>query len=306
MEGSKFDFGGYRHTKENAMLIKQRRQRILEMRDSGLSFDEISKAFGLSKARCRKIYSTASNGKKPKSLNVSFYVRDVLRSHLPLLILKEGSYVKMNYPLLFIVLESKNDYFRQKKAKQYIRMIVHSSRQELLNAYNNLLLRFGHNNPAKKWIRSEGAVVPSCFWNNKEIESFLLSCLSIKHPSQDAVDVVLQKVKQILDVSPDFSLTDDENAKETKLDLDNKTLPGDLLNKSDELVSYIEIIKSDESLKREDYIFVLDSALDCLKSFRSMFSSPVVEKEPEEEPVKEKDKEPIKEKPKAFWPKPKF
>jgi hypothetical protein len=306
MEGNKFNFGTYRHTKENAMLIKQRRQRILEMRDSGLSFEEISKTFGLSKARCRKIYSTACLYKRPKSLNISHYVRGVLREHVPLLILKDGPCVRMNYPLLFMILGSNKDYFSQKTAKQYVRMIVHSARQELLSAYNALLLKFGHKELAKKWIRSEGAKVPSCFWNDKEIESFLLSCSAIKNPSQETVGVVLKRVKEILDASPSFVLSASEPTPEFETQKEH-VVPDELFKKSDELSSYLELAKSDGSLKREDYVFLVESALECIKRFKDFCSLPsdeTIDDPVQDEPAKVK--EPVKEKPKAFWPKPKF
>jgi len=308
MEGKKFNFGGYRHTKENAVLIRQRRQRILEMRDSGLSFDEISRSFGLSKARCRKIYSAAESNKRPKSLNVSHYVRDVLRDYIPLLLLKDGPYVRMNYPLLFMILGSKKDYFNRKTAKQYVRMIVHSARQELLSAYNTLLLKFGHNELAKKWVRSDAAKVPSCFWNNKEAESFLLSCSAIKNPSQETLGIVLKRVEEIMDMSPSFVLSSLETPKQQEVEF--QTIPDDLSKKSDELASYLELAKNDESLKREDYIFLVDSALECIGRFKDLFSSSDKATKTSDDLVRgeepTKAKEPVKEKPKAFWPKPKF
>jgi len=144
----KFTFGGFRYTKETAALVEQRRDKIVEMRDSGMSFGDIAKSFGISKARCSKIYKTAvskskSAYSKPKSLKVASFVKDTIRSYLPFLILKDGKLIKINYRLLFLILSSKKDYFKSEKSKTYVMLIVSSLKTELMIAYNKLLLRFG-------------------------------------------------------------------------------------------------------------------------------------------------------------------
>jgi hypothetical protein len=303
-----FDFGGYRHTKENAALIKQRREKILEMHDSGISFDDISKAFGISKSRCRKIYSVASQ--KPKTLKIASVVRSAFQNHLPLFVLKDGSSIKINYPLLFIFLESKNSYFRTAKAKSYVRLIVYSSREELMLAYNNLLSKFGSETLAQKWSRSDSAVVPTCFWKSKEIESFILRCSLIRNISSDIVRTVVNHIQEIINKSPDFGLvcigSDSEIRPDEHLE---QTVPTELLKDLEELIGYVGIVKHDDSLKKEDYVAVLESALVCLSKFGAFFKQPAKEIEnvkTVDVEVVDKVKEPVKSKPKAFWPKPKF
>lgn len=306
-----FDFGGYRNTKENALLVKQRREKILEMRESGLSFDHISKIFSISKARCRKIYSVASQ--KPKSLkmaSMASVVRDVLRNYLPALILKDGSFIKLNYSLLFIILGSKNDYFKRTSSKPYVRLVVHSVRADIILAYNKLLSKLGAEVLAEKWIRSDNARVPSCFWSDKNIESFLLGCFLNPRKAPEVTEAVKyvdhfleilpDHVQQTIKSSPDFgSLRVDNSQVKQK-----KTLSVSLLKETEELVAYLDIIKSDDSLKREDYISVLESALSCLNKFKEFFEQKI-EVTASVKSV-DKVKEPVKAKPKSFWPKPKF
>lgn len=302
-----FDFGGYRHTKENAKLIKQRKEKIVQMRQSGISFDEIAKSFGISKARCRKIYSTAIQ--KPKSIKVASAVRDVLKSYLPFVVLKDGAFVKINYPLLFLLLESKSDYFKTHSAKTYTRLIVHSSRSELLLMYNKLLSRLGEKTLAEKWIRSDSAVVPSCFWKDKSIEDFLLKCYLTKRFSSDASRAIVEKIEEIASNSPSFIVDYKELFGDSTNDTKSVMNASSLLHEVEELEQYISIVKNDESLKREDYVLVLDTALTCVRKLKDTIFSKEVSSEAS---VDSKDIEVAgvdnvsKPKPKAFWPKPNF
>lgn len=301
-----FDFGGYRHTKENAVLIRQRKEQIVQMRQSGTSFDEIAKSFGISKARCRKIYSTAVQ--KPKSIKVAASVREVLKSYLPFIVLKDGAFVKINYPLLFLILESKSDYFKTPSAKTYTRLIVHSSRSELLLMYNKLLSRLGEKILAEKWIRSDNAVVPSCFWGDKGIEDFLLNCYLTKRFSSEASKSILEKLEYIASNSPNFEVDYKELFVGTVPKTTSSVTDGSsILQELEELEQYISIVKGDESLKREDYILVLDTALACVHKTKSLLFSRDTSLEESRNVVGfDKDKSVPKSKSKAFWPRPNF
>lgn len=299
----KFNFGGFRHTKETAALVKQRRSKIVEMRNSGLSFEDIAKSFKLSKARVRKIYSSAIS--KPKSLKVAEIVRNTLRNYLPFLILKDGSFIKINYPLLFIILESKNDYFKGSNAKTYVRLIVHSSKPEMMILYNRLLSKFGDLSFAEKWIRSDKATVPNCFWKDKSTEDFILNCESLKKPSSFVAKSVCDRIEELLESSPDLTTTDQE----TFIGRDFANTES-LLKEIKDLEEYISIVKNDSSLKREDYLVVLDAAISCITQCKGLLSSggkEVVKTASENEDVKivtVSQASASKPRPKAFWPKP--
>lgn len=310
-----FDFKNFRNTKENAKLIEQRREKIVEMRESGISFGEIGKYFGIKPSTCAKIYkrAIAKSGHKPKSLVVASFVKNVIRDYLPYLILKDGHNVKINYPLLFLILSSKNDYFRSEKAKGYVRVIAHMLKPEIMLTYNRLLSRFGDRQLAENWIRSDKATVPNCFWNNKELEDFLLRCdsIGVGALSKETINNVMEVINKSVKDSPSFKVSQAEIIQAAPIESVAFDSPKEdfdaILKEVHELQGYIEILKEDNNSSREDFMSVLDVALSCLLKVESkLASTPRGSSEELSEGSSDlTPKAKVKVKPKAFWPKPK-
>lgn len=306
---TKFEFGGFRTTKENSVLLKQRKEKIVEMRDSGMSFDDIAKFFNLSKARCAKIYRSAckvklQNKPRNKSLKVASFVRNIVQKYVPFIVLKDKSFIKINYPLLFLLLSSEEDYFKSNRSKNYVRVIINTIKPEILITYNDIISRFGDKQLANRWYRSDSAIVPRYFFDQESLSSLesnpnlfrLFSCDPSIPTNQFDCNFVKNFTDSLINKipypnSPSNVVTNDG-----------------LLKEINDLEQYINILKDDTSLKREDYLMVLNSALSCLQKFEKFVANNVCLESNFEEPdsVVVVSDRPIKTKPKAFWPKPKF
>jgi hypothetical protein len=214
----------------------------------------------------------------------------LLASHGP-----QGFNLKINYPVLFLMLEKMDPYFQRLNGRAYVSLLMSQIKDDLLRRYNEHAPK---DYLAVGWSRASASVVPPHFWNDAEVERLLFNCslLRVKDMSNDQKSQIAESLEAIPKLSFDKRPTSCENLEKKDV---FKTRLFDLKN-------MIEIAKSDESLRREDYLMLLEEALACIDSVLDKPTSvPVAVVAPTVENVK-KAISVSKKVQKDFWPEPTF
>jgi hypothetical protein len=293
---------GFRVTKSVRQELNKRNQTIFEMRDSGASWKQISAKIGLSEPRCkvlcRKHKSCIRKHSSPASVK-SQVLRSFLNDNWPMILLAshgpQGFNLKINYPVLFLMLEKMDPYFQRLNGRAYVSLLMSQIKDDLLRRYNEHAPK---DYLAVGWSRASASVVPPHFWNDAEVERLLFNCslLRVKDMSNDQKSQIAESLEAVPKLSFDKRATSCENLEKKDV---FKTRLFDLKN-------MIEIAKSDESLRREDYLMLLEEALACIDSVLDKPTSvPVAVVAPTVENVK-KAISVSKKVQKDFWPEPTF
>ena len=157
------------------------------------------------------------------------------------------------------------------------------------------------DNLAVGWSRESASIVPSHFWNDTEVERLLFNCslLRVKNMSNEQKSQIAKSLEAIPKLSFDKSAKSLCEKPEKRKDVFETRLI--------DLKNMVEIAKSDESLRREDYLMLLEEALACIDS---VLSNPIAASFPVTvAPAVENVKKAIsvsKKVQKDFWPEPTF
>jgi hypothetical protein len=307
---------GFRVTKSVLSELNKRNQTIYEMRESGASWKQISAKMGLSEPRCKVLCRKHKNfikelsptSVKPQELSPASVKSQVLKSFLndnwPMVLLanyivldgQQRCNLKINYPVLFLMLEKKDPYFQRSNGKAYVSLLMSQIKSDLLKLFNEHAPK---DSLAVGWSRESASIVPSHFWNDTEVERLLFNCslLRVKNMSNEQKVRIAKSLEAIPKLSFDKSVKSLCEKPEKRKDVFETRLI--------DLKNMVEIAKSDESLRREDYLMLLEEALACIDS---VLSNPIAASFPMV-PAVENVKKAIyvsKKVQKDFWPEPTF
>ena len=299
---------GFRVTKSVLSELNKRNQTIYEMRESGASWKQISIKMGLSEPRCKVLCRKHKNFIKelsPASVK-SQVLKSFLNDNWPMVLLANNIVVdgqqrcnlKINYPVLFLMLEKKDPYFQRSNGKAYVSLLMSQIKSDLLKLFNEHAPK---DNLAVGWSRESASIVPSHFWNDTEVERLLFNCslLRVKNMSNEQKSQIAKSLEAIPKLSFDKSAKSLCEKPEKRKDVFETRLI--------DLKNMVEIAKSDESLRREDYLMLLEEALACIDS---VLSNPIAASFPVTvAPAVENVKKAIsvsKKVQKDFWPEPTF
>lgn len=278
----------------NIAKTKERKKIILSLFESGLTYQNIADQFEISPARVKRIIHGSKKQKPILTLdpntNLANLITETIFQKLAIILLKDGPNIRFNYKILRLILSFSDPYFLSQKGRNYIRVVTSKFKDEIIEVYNTLLDKHGEQNVSGWEVHEdlERYSIPKCLVYESKDRDFLLEVFKSKKQvtsSDDVLDLIA-------------------NIKYEKISR-NKAVTHQSVKLSDvkELCDMIDIAKSDDSLKREDYLMLLEQASACLKAMTVYHIAKLANNITQEKSItQEKNKENTP----RFWPKPHF